>query len=99
MNETGGIYSIKAPDFNMCFPPLTWQTYDIDFTAAEFKDGKKVKNGRMTVALNGVVVQDKVELTHRTTASPLEEGPEDGPVYLQNHGNPIVYQNIWVIEK
>ena len=99
MNETGGIYSIKAPDFNMCFPPLTWQTYDIDFTAAEFKDGKKVKNGTMTVALNGVVVQDNVELTHRTTASPLEEGPEGGPVYLQNHGNPVVYQNIWVLEK
>jgi hypothetical protein len=98
MDEAGGIYSIKAPDFNASFPPLSWQTYDIDFTAAEYENGEKVKSARMTVRLNGFVVQDDVELTHATTASPLEEGPADGPVYLQDHSNPVVYRNIWVIE-
>jgi hypothetical protein len=98
MDEAGGIYSIKAPDFNACFPPLSWQTYDVDFTAAEFENGEKVKPARMTVKLNGFVVQDDVELTHATTASPLEEGPEPGPVYLQDHDNPVVYRNIWVAE-
>jgi len=98
MDEAGGIYSIKAPDFNACFPPLSWQTYDVDFTAAEFENGEKVKSARMTVRLNGFVIQDDVELTHATTASPLEEGPEPGPVYLQDHSNPVVYRNIWVIE-
>ncbi len=98
MDEAGGIYSIKAPDFNACFPPLSWQTYDIDFTAAEYKDGEKLKSARMTVRLNGFVIQDDVELTHATTASPLEEGPEAGPVYLQYHDNPVVYRNIWVTE-
>ena len=96
--KTGGIYSIKAPDFNACFPPLSWQTYDIDFTAAEFENGEKVKSARMTVTLNGFVIQDDVELTQATTASPLEEGSEDGPVYLQDHGNPVVYRNIWAAE-
>jgi hypothetical protein len=98
MDEAGGIYSIKAPDFNASFPPLSWQTYDIEFTAAEFENGVKVKPARMTVRLNGFVIQDDVELTHATTASPMEEGPEPGPVYLQDHSNPVVYRNIWVVE-
>jgi hypothetical protein len=99
-NECGGIYSIKAPDFNMCFPPLSWQTYDIDFVAAKFDDqGKKAKNGTMTVKHNGVVIHQNVELTHATTAAPVKEGPEPGPLYLQDHGNPVRFRNIWLVEK
>ena len=97
-NECGGIYSIKAPDLNMCYPPLSWQTYDIEFTAAKFKDGKKVEDARMTVLHNGVKIHDNVKLPKRTTASPLPEGPEPGYLHLQDHGNPVRYRNIWVLE-
>ena len=98
-NECGGIYSIGPPKVNMCLPPLCWQTYDVDFTAAEYKDGKKVKNGRITVKHNGVVIHKDVELTHATAAAPVREGRESGPVFLQNHGNPVRFRNIWVVEK
>lgn len=97
MDETGGIYSVKEPRENLCFPPLSWQTYDIEFTAARFgPDGKKTTNARMTVLLNGVKVQDDVEIPHATTASPFPEGPDDGPMFLQDHGNPTRFRNIWV---
>ena len=99
-NEAGGIYSIRDPDLNMCFPPLTWQTYDVDFIAARYDDdGKKVQNGRLTVRLNGVVVHQDVELPKSTTAAPVGEGPGDGPIYLQDHGNPVRFRNIWVLPR
>ena len=83
----------------MCYPPLTWQTYDVDFTAAKFKDGKKVANALMTVRHNGVVIHDKTVCDHSTTASPMREGPQPGPVFFQNHGNPVRFRNVWVVEK
>ncbi len=98
-NECGGIYSIAAPKLNMCFPPLSWQTYDVEFTAAKYENGKKVGNARMTVRHNGVVIHDDVELPRTTTAAPVPEGPEPGPVYLQDHGNPVRFRNIWVVPR
>ncbi len=98
-NECGGIYSVSAPRVNMCYPPLAWQTYDIDYTPAEFAEGKKVKNARMTVRHNGVVVQENVEIPRATTAAPVGEGEAPGPLYLQDHGNAVRYRNIWLVEK
>ena len=97
-NECGGIYTIRKPDENMCFPPLQWQTYDIEFHAAEFEGDKKTKNAWMNVKHNGVTIHEKVELPKKTTAAPNGEGLEPGFVYLQNHGNPVRYRNIWVKE-
>jgi mono/diheme cytochrome c family protein len=99
-NETGGLYSIKAPDLNMCLPPLVWQTYDIEFTAAEFNEsGKKKNNAKITVKLNGVIVQQDVRLPKTTTAAPLKEDAEPGPIFLQDHGNEVRFRNIWVLPR
>jgi len=99
-NECGGVYSVKTPDLNMCFPPLSWQTYDVEFTAAKYADGKLVSAPRMTVFHNGVKIHDNIELPgdRNTTAAPVAAGPEPGPIYLQDHGNPVRYRNIWVVE-
>jgi len=98
-NECGGIYTIKPPDVNMCFPPLSWQTYDIDYVPAVYADGKKTKNAVVSVKHNGVVIHTDVELTKGTTAAPVKEGPEPGPIHFQNHGNPVRFRNIWIVEK
>lgn len=98
-NECGGIYSKKAPDVNMCFPPLRWQTYDIDFSAAKYDaTGTKVKNALITVRHNGVLIHDHVEITGPTGGGKKED-PSGGAIQLQGHGNPVYYRNIWIQTK
>jgi hypothetical protein len=98
-NECGGIYVIAEPIVNMCLPPLAWQTYDIEFTAAKYDDaGKKTANARMTVKHNGVVIHDNVDLKDGNPGAD-GEGPTKNGLYLQDHGNPVAFRNIWVVEK
>jgi hypothetical protein len=99
-NECGGIYSVGPPRLNMCFPPLAWQTYDIDFTAAKFDGaGKKTADARMTVRHNGVPIHDGQVVDHATTASIEGVSPNPGPVYVQDHGCPVRFRNIWIVRK
>lgn len=99
--ECGGIYSVAKPDLNMCLPPLSWQTYDVEFTAAKFDaSGTRTAWPRITVRLNGVIVHKDLELPKDfTPAAPITSAltnPE-GPVFLQDHGNPVVFRNIWIV--
>ena len=89
-NECGGFYKKASPSVNMCLPALQWQTYDIDFQAAKLQDGNETTNAVVTVKHNGVVIHDKLEL----------KGPSGGgPLFLQNHGNPVMYRNIWIVPR
>lgn len=95
-DEAGAIYKYKAPDVNMAFPPLTWQTYDIIYKAPLFNPrGKKTDNAMITVVHNGVTVQDNVEVDGPTGAGP-EETPQLLPLTLQDHGTPVVFRNVWI---
>lgn len=83
-NECGAFYGNRKPDVNMCLPPLSWQTYDVDI---EEKDGQVVAN----VWHNGVPVHANFV---------LRKGPiKPASIHLQNHGNPVAYRNIWFAEK
>jgi hypothetical protein len=98
-HDCGVLYAQVTPTINMCYPPLTWQTYDIDFTAARYDAaGKKIKNGRCTVKFNGVTIIDDVEIL-KSTPGGAKESPEPGGIYLQAHGHPVFYKNVWVVEK
>jgi hypothetical protein len=94
-NGCGALYSLKAPDQNMCYPPGEWQTYDIDFTAADYKDGKKVKDPSISVKQNDVSIIRKLTLPEASPGAPVAAGEEPGPLHLQDHHNPVRYRNIW----
>ena len=98
-NECGALYRYRKPRINMCLPPLTWQTYDIEFRSPEFDDaGKKTVNGRLTVRHNGVLIHDDAELERKTGAG-AQESPQLLPIKLQNHGNPVHFRNIWIVDR
>ena len=100
-NECGGIYKQAAPKVNICFPPLQWQTYDIDFQAARLDEsGKIIKDAAVAVKHNGVAIHEGVELKAPTSRRGAKDGPPDqGPINLQFHANPVFYRNLWLVEK
>lgn len=96
-NECGSLYRQQRPELNMCFPPLSWQTYDIYFTAARFDSvGKKIANTRITVYQNGVPIHCNRDVPAKTGAG-QKEAPEPRPIHFQNHGNPVQYRNLWIV--
>jgi hypothetical protein len=99
-NECGGIYQQARPLVNMCLPPLSWQTYDIEFRAARFGPNEKVKreNAVVTIRHNGVPVQYNLELKHATPGGHRAD-EQPGPIFLQDHGNPVRFKNIWLVPR
>jgi len=99
--QAASIYKQYMPLVNACKPPGEWQTYDIIYMQPQFnKDGVKVKSGTLTVIQNGILVQNNIEIKGTTPYIGLPKNPAhgDGPLLLQDHGNPVSYRNIWVRE-
>ena len=94
----GALYKQKVPDVHMAYPPLRWQTFDIDFQAPEFDGDKKVKNARITVRHNGVLIHSDIELKTGTGGGAKKKQLAVGPVFFQQHGNPVMYRNVWATE-
>lgn len=98
-NECGGIYSVGAPKAVASLPPGRWQTYDATFTAPEVKDGKITKPAVITVLHNGIKIHENVKIDHVTTAGVGGPIVTPAPLMLQDHGNPVQFRNIWLVEQ
>ena len=99
-NECGGVYTKADPQVNMCFPPLSWQTYDAEFTnAVRDADGNKVANARLTLRHNGVTIHENLEISGPTGGHRNEPEGTPGPLKLQGHGNPLQFRNVWIVER
>lgn len=102
--QAGAIYGRKVPLVNACRKPGEWQSYDIIFHRPVFEGNKVVKRATFTVFHNGVLIHDHYELTGGTqwkgphAVTPYVPHGDKGPIELQDHGNPVLFRNIWVRE-
>ena len=98
----GSLYKQTPPLVNPMRKPGEWNVYDIIYTAPVFKeDGTYLYRPRVTVILNGVVVQNNTELLGTTEyiGFPKVAKHGDGPIILQSHGDPskpISFRNMWI---
>lgn len=97
--QAAAIYGQYPPMANVSLPPGEWQSYDIVFRRPRFnQNGTLLQPGRLTVFHNGVLVQDAVDLWGPTAwlqHEPYKAHPDQLPLSLQDHGNPVRYRNIW----
>lgn len=96
-NESGSIWSLRDPSTNASLPGGTWESFDIKFRAARWAGGVKTENARVTVAWNGVVVQEDAEISRPTPGGSPPEQPPPGGISLQDLVGPVQFRNIWAL--
>ena len=100
MGDCGSIYGVRITSKNASLPPKQWQTYDITFRGPRVGVFGKVKEWPKFIEVlhNGVKVHENVEVKKITTAGMGGGHVGVGPIMLQDHGNPVRYRNIWLVE-
>ena len=110
--DAGSLYGFSKPLENACRKPGEWQVFDIRYRAPRRNEtGTIIENGTVTVWFNGKKVQDGTTFGEPKSAfhpfrfgtTPYLEKIRDrqkktmtGPVFLQDHGNPVKFRNVWV---
>jgi hypothetical protein len=93
----GGIWATSPPLKNAAKPAGEWQTYDIVFHAAKVDaNGNVTEPARMTVKLNGELVQDNVACPKATGGEVDNKVTEPGPLMLQGNHTSIEYRKVRV---
>ncbi len=99
LTQAGAVYKQHAPLVNACRKPGEWQTFDIVFRGPRFDgDGKLKKHGTFTVIQNGVLIHDNARILGRTNSNRPVKPDSKQPFFLQDHGSPVSFRNIWLRE-
>jgi hypothetical protein len=108
----GALYGFAPPRVNAALAPGTWQVVDIRYRAPRRDaQGRIVMAGSLTAWLNGQKVQENTRFAEpRSKYHPFRYGTTPylqeiwrqqrsssiGPLFLQDHDNPVRFRNIWV---
>ncbi len=88
-------YDGIPPRQNASHAPGLWQHLEISFRAPQFAGTRKVANARFArVTVNGVIVQEHVEVTGPTRAAAFEDERPTGPLMIQGDHGPVAVRNI-----
>jgi hypothetical protein len=100
--QAGAIYGQTPPLVNPVRPPGQWNAYDIVFHRPRFgADGNVTQPARITVFMNGILIQDNTTITGWTVNMQIaryQPHADRLPLALQDHQNPTRFRNIWVRE-
>ena len=110
--DEGALYGFAPPLVNASRKPGEWQVYDIRYRAPRRDEtGKIVTPGSVTAWLNGQCVQRNTQFEEpRSVYHPFRYGntpyldkikvemraKQIGPVFLQDHGSPTRFRNVWI---
>ena len=113
--DAGALYRFAKPACNAARPAGEWQVYDVRFLAPRRDAAGTITTpGRVTAWLNGRLVQNGLAFTEpRSPYVPYKHGVTDhlrdverrlrqtgrGPLFLQEHGSPVRYRNVWVVPR
>ncbi len=89
-------YEGYAPRQNASKAPGLWQTVEIDFQAPRFDaNGKKIANAIFKkVILNGLVVQENIEVSGMTRGAIFDKEAPFGPILIQGDHGPVAFRNL-----
>ena len=95
-NEHGKIFRGIAPLSNPSKAPGLWQNLKIHFKAPRFDaNGKKTANAKfVSIELNGVRIQNNVEVPLPTGGPISNEETVMGPLMIQGDHGPVAFRNI-----
>lgn len=111
-HDEGALYGFAKPLVNAARPVGEWQVYDIRYQAPRRDEaGAITEEGRITAWLNGQKVQDNTRFgepksvyhpfrygttPYLKTIAKQMKSTQVGPVFLQDHGSPARFRNVWV---
>ncbi|MDB5279878.1 MAG: hypothetical protein JWR61_4833 [Ferruginibacter sp.] len=88
-------YDGHAPRQNVSRAPGLWQHLKISFQAPKFEGGVKITNAKMIgVTLNGVLIQENVELSGPTRGAVANDEVAEAALRLQGDHGPVAFRNI-----